>query len=76
VEGLKSGKVKGAALDVLENERLETLTKEEKVYFDYLKSSPNVVLTPHIGGWTQESYGKISTILLNKFLSFSENINK
>jgi D-3-phosphoglycerate dehydrogenase len=76
VEGLKSGKIKGAALDVLENERLETLTMEEKVYFDYLKSSPNVVLTPHIGGWTQESYGKISTILLNKFLSFSENINK
>ncbi|MBU3663732.1 MAG: phosphoglycerate dehydrogenase [Bacteroidetes bacterium] len=76
VEGLKSGKVKGAALDVLENERLESLKMEEKVYFDYLRNASNVVLTPHIGGWTQESYGKISTILLNKFLSFSENINK
>lgn len=76
VEGLRTGKIRGAALDVLENESLESLTEEEKEHFNYLRNASNVVLTPHIGGWTQESYGKISTILLNKFLSFSENIKK
>ncbi len=66
VDGLKSGKVIAAALDVLENEHLESLTKEEKMVFDYLTHSNQIILTPHIGGWTRESYKKISAVLLHK----------
>lgn len=63
---LESGKIKAAAFDVLENEKLHTLNVEEKTVFDYLIKSDKVVLSPHVGGWTTESYEKISTVLLQK----------
>ena len=66
VEGLKSGKVIGACLDVLENEKLKTLTEDQKAVFDYLIKSNRVVLTPHIGGWTHESYVRINEVLLRQ----------
>ena len=66
VEGLKSGKIIGACLDVLENEKLKTLTEEQQTVFDYLTNSNRVVLTPHIGGWTHESYVRINEVLLRQ----------
>jgi D-3-phosphoglycerate dehydrogenase len=66
VKHLKTGKVKGAALDVLENEKLHTLTEQQQEIFHYLTSAPNVVLTPHIAGWTHESYVKINEVLVGK----------
>jgi D-3-phosphoglycerate dehydrogenase len=69
--GLNQGKILGAALDVLENERLENLNATEKLQFNYLCERENVVLSPHIGGWTKESYIKISQVLLDKLLTFS-----
>lgn len=66
VDGLKSGKVIGACLDVLENEKLKTLTEDQQAIFDYLISSNRVVLTPHIGGWTHESYVRINEVLLRQ----------
>lgn len=66
VQHLKSGKVKGAALDVLENEKLHTLTGPQTQDFAYLSQSGNVVLTPHIAGWTHESYVKINEVLAEK----------
>jgi D-3-phosphoglycerate dehydrogenase len=66
VQLMKEGKVIGAALDVLENEKLSTLTVEQKEALDYLTSSDNVVLTPHVGGWTFESYRKINEVLVEK----------
>jgi len=66
VEGLKSGKVIGACLDVLENEKLKTLTEAQQAVFDYLIHSDRVVLTPHIGGWTHESYVRINEVLLGQ----------
>ena len=66
VEGLKSGKIIGAGLDVLENEKLKTLTEDQQAVFDYLISSNRVVLTPHIGGWTHESYVRINEVLLRQ----------
>lgn len=63
---LESGKVIGAALDVLENEKLETLTPEQSADFDYLCSCDNVILTPHVGGWTFESYNRINEVLVRK----------
>jgi D-3-phosphoglycerate dehydrogenase len=70
VKALKSGKVLGAALDVLENENLNTLSASQLRDFNFLANSRNVVLSPHIGGWTYESYFKISKVLLNKILTF------
>ncbi len=66
VHHLKSGSIKGAALDVLENEKLQALTEQQQQDFDYLASAPNVILTPHIAGWTHESYVKINEVLVQK----------
>ena len=67
---LKSGKVIGCGLDVLPNEKLSTLNEKEIQIFNTLKNLPQTILTPHIGGWTSESYEKISTVLLNKIEAF------
>lgn len=66
VQLIKEGKIKGAALDVLENEKLSTLTDEQKDSFNFLASSDQVLLTPHVGGWTYESYVKINEVLVDK----------
>lgn len=67
VEGLKSEKVLGACLDVLEFESkafdLEEINNET---FNYLKQAENVILSPHVAGWTVESYEKLSSYLADK----------
>ncbi len=73
VAGLKSGKIKGACLDVLENEKLKTLNSEQQESFDYLVSSDKVVLTPHIGGWTHESYYRINEVLMRQIGEWVNN---
>lgn len=71
-EGIKSGKVKGACLDVLEYE----LTSFEKLdlnqlpeAFHFLIKSEKVVLSPHVAGWTFESYRKLSSFLAEKIIA-------
>ena len=66
VAALQSGQVRGAALDVLENEKLATLTPAQRARFDYLAQAPQVVLSPHIGGWTHQSYVRINEVLTAK----------
>ncbi|TLV02774.1 2-hydroxyacid dehydrogenase [Dyadobacter luticola] len=66
VAGLKSGKIKGACLDVLEKEKIDKLSEAQQKTFDYLRTSDNVVLTPHIGGWTHESYVRINEVLVSQ----------
>ena len=66
VSALESHHVRGAALDVLENEKLATLTPAQRARFDYLAQTPNVVLSPHIGGWTHQSYVRINEVLVAK----------
>ena len=70
VEALKTGKVKGACLDVLENEKIGKLTDEQQRSFEYLAQNPHVVITPHIAGWTFESYKRINTVLKDKIERF------
>ena len=62
---LRSGKIIAAGLDVLEVEKFPALN--EQAWFKELKESPNVLLSPHIAGWTHESYRKISEVLAEKF---------
>ncbi len=69
VEELKKGKVLGAALDVLEyeNHSFEFIdTKNFPPDFKYLLDAENVILTPHIAGWTNESNIKLSMVLVEK----------
>lgn len=66
IEGLRSGHVAGACLDVLENEKLETMNETERAQFDYLLHSDHVFLTPHIGGYTHEAAYKTAHLVLKK----------
>lgn len=69
VAALKTKKVFGAGLDVLEYEKLsfETLFEGEKPEaFNYLLQSNNVLLTPHIAGWTVESHQKLAQVIVDK----------
>ncbi|MFN4145341.1 MAG: NAD(P)-dependent oxidoreductase [Runella sp.] len=66
VRGMKEGKIMGAGLDVLENEKLDQLTPSQKAIVDYLRNSDKVILTPHVAGWTQESYVKINEVLVRQ----------
>jgi D-3-phosphoglycerate dehydrogenase len=63
---LDEGKILGAALDVLENEKISVLSGLEKQFFKNLISRDNVILTPHVGGWSVESYKKINDVLMGK----------
>lgn len=63
---LEDGFLYGAALDVLENERLHTHSSEEKAMLERLAANEKVLLTPHVGGWTFESYQRISEVIATK----------
>jgi D-3-phosphoglycerate dehydrogenase len=78
VEALKNGKVRGACLDVIEYEKasLEGLEKDPTLTaMRDLIAMPNVVLSPHIAGWTHESYEKLSRVLADKIVGLKEAPN-
>jgi D-3-phosphoglycerate dehydrogenase len=66
LEALQQGYIRGAGLDVLENERLDSYSQAEKTNLKALMAMPNFILTPHIAGYSQEAYYKMSKILLKK----------
>jgi D-3-phosphoglycerate dehydrogenase len=66
VSGLQSKKIIGAGLDVLENEKLDTLNTTQALQFNNLCAMDNVVVTPHIGGFTHESFFNIAKVLAQK----------
>ena len=73
VEALQSKKIIGAGLDVLEYEKLsfEHLFEDEKpAAFGYLLQAENVLLSPHIAGWTIESKEKLAQVIVDKIQRF------
>ncbi|HLT52369.1 MAG TPA: NAD(P)-dependent oxidoreductase, partial [Flavobacteriaceae bacterium] len=69
VSALKSGKILGAGLDVLEYEKasFESLfSNEMPEAFQYLINAENVLLTPHVAGWTLESKEKLAQTIVDK----------
>ena len=72
VAALQSGKILGAGLDVLEYEKLSFenlfIDAEKPAAFQYLLQAENVLLTPHIAGWTFESHEKLAQTIVDKIV--------
>lgn len=68
--GLEKGQIRGLILDVLPNEKLATWTEEEKSLFQKISLFPATLFSPHVAGWTHESYRKINEVLLAKIKAF------
>ncbi|ALM08169.1 2-hydroxyacid dehydrogenase [Sediminicola sp. YIK13] len=69
VAALKSGKILGAGLDVLEYEKSsfeQLFTKDMPAAFEYLIKAENVLLSPHVAGWTVESKEKLAQTIVDK----------
>lgn len=63
---LDAGILRGAVLDVLENEKFNRFSPEQKAEFEKLANRENVIFTPHVAGWTFESYEKINEVLVKQ----------
>lgn len=76
VAALESGKILGAGLDVLEYEKLSFenlfIDSEKPKAFEYLLAAENVLLTPHIAGWTFESHEKLAQTIVDKIIRLYE----
>ncbi len=66
VQLIKDGKIIAAGLDVFEKEPFSQLSRNEKDTYEYLISSPVVLLSPHVAGWSIESYRRINDVLVEK----------
>lgn len=66
VKALDKDLIRGAALDVLENEKLDTYTEEEKKHIDRLLHDPRIIITPHIAGYSHEAFEKMGIVLVQK----------
>lgn len=76
VAGLQTGKILGAGLDVLEYEKLSFenlfIDTEKPKALEYLLKAENVLLTPHIAGWTFESHEKLAQTIVDKIIKLYE----
>jgi D-3-phosphoglycerate dehydrogenase len=66
IRALETGKIAGAALDVLENEKLDSYTPEQRLQLDQLLARPDVLITPHIAGYTHEAFLRMAQVTLEK----------
>ena len=75
VKNLKSKKLNGACLDVLEFETSSfEMINHQSNLLNFLSNSHNVILSPHIAGWTLESKLRLSRIIVEKILNFKNSL--
>lgn len=71
LNAIKQGKILGAGLDVLEVEKFPALAEQE--WFEELRQSGKVILTPHVAGWTFDSYRRVSEVMAGKLALLFKN---
>ncbi|MEJ7587116.1 MAG: NAD(P)-dependent oxidoreductase [Ferruginibacter sp.] len=66
INALTNQKIAAAGLDVLENEHVNMLTSQQQKQLKFLSAHPRVIITPHIAGYSNEAFYKMSTVILEK----------
>lgn len=74
LEALESGRLRGAALDVLSNERSEDLNRSALI--EYARRNSNLILTPHIGGATYESMAATEVFMAKKLVEYLKSLEE
>jgi len=73
INALETKRLKGACLDVFENERVRTFTMEERKMYEKLYNFEQVLVSPHVAGWSHQSLFKIAETISNKILNYYSN---
>jgi len=66
IHALQQNTIAGVALDVLENEKIDNLTIQQQEEMNFLAGQPNVLITPHIAGYSEEAFFKMGQVIIDK----------